>query len=213
MGSYKGWTTQDWCKNNMALIKQWYAEKTKKITPNLCISEPPKGRETEQALSYAHAKNQATKLHMVITFNESSISKYLWWGLFGKNEKNSFISFWTLPCIETEQQNDKSSAFGPGPADCSRRKHTSYSKSGQVRAQGRRRGGSGKGCRKGCHAFTWWPGPRATMGVPSPNPYCSIVMKACKQEPPSVTSEWFEQTNIITRVFMEKCLSTEAERA
>lgn len=141
----------------MALIKQWYAEKTKKITPNLCISEPPKGRETEQALSYAHAKNQATKLHMVITFNESSISKYLWWGLFGKNEKDSFISFWTLPCIETEQQTDKSSAFGPGPADCSRRKHTIYSKSDQVRAQGRWPGGSGKGCRKGCHAFTWWP--------------------------------------------------------
>lgn len=66
---------------------------------------------------------------------------------------------------------------------------------------------------EGVSFFHLVAGLRAPTGVPSPNPYCSIVKKACKQEPPSVTSEWFEQTNIITRVFMEKCLSSEAERA
>lgn len=61
--------------------------------------------------------------------------------------------------------------------------------------------------------FSWAAGLQATARVLSPNPYCSIVRKACKQEPPSVTSEWFERTNIITRVFMEECLGAEAERA
>lgn len=50
--SYKGWTPQDWREANMALIKQWHAEmeKKKKMTPNLYISEPLKGKENRAGL-------------------------------------------------------------------------------------------------------------------------------------------------------------------
>ena len=34
----------------MVPIKLWYAEKAKKTTPNFCISEPPKGKETKAVL-------------------------------------------------------------------------------------------------------------------------------------------------------------------
>ena len=145
-------------------------------------------------------------------------------GLLGKNEKDLFISLWTIPCIWTENRTDKSSTFGLGPADCSREKAPDIVKSDQVRANRPKTrlifkallafGSFCDSYRKGFHSsLTWWPACKLLWESLPPNPYCSIVRKACKQEPPSVTSEWFEQTNIITRVFMEKCLSTEAERA
>lgn len=141
-------------------------------------------------------------------------------GLFGKNEKNVFISLWTLPCIWTENQTDKSSTLQTAPGI----KAPAIVKSDQVRANWlqttlifKARLAFGSFCdsyRKRFHSsLTWWPACKLLWVSLLLNPYCSIVRKACKQEAPSVTSEWFEQTNIITRVFMEKCLSTEAERA
>lgn len=155
---------------------------------------------------------------------ECSISKYLLWGLHGMNEKDLFILLWTLPWVWTESQTDEISILGPRPADCSRKKALALVRSDRVWANQLQRGCSSKHCwhlgvavtgyRKRFHSsLTWWPACKLLCESFPPNPYCSVATKACKQEPPSVNSEWSEQTNIITRVFMEKCLSTEAERA
>lgn len=153
---------------------------------------------------------------------ECSISKYLLWAYMVRMKR--IYSFYFGPFLGFEQKNqtDEISTLGPRPADCSRKQALALVRSDRVWQRCREVALSTAGIwellwkatgRDFTLLLTWWPACKLLCESFSPNPYCSIVTKACKQEPPSVTSEWSEQTNIITRVFMEKCLSTEAERA
>ena len=203
--------------------------------PNLCLLHPLHCRQ----ILYCWAVREAPCLHMlkvrllklqaVITSSESSnnnyITQHLSWAYLVRMKRT--CSFHFEPSLAFEQKKirlikaqrlvlDQQTATGI--------KAPAIVKSDQVRANWlqttlifKARLAFGSFCdsyRKRFHSsLTWWPACKLLWVSLPLNPYCSIVRKACKQEAPSVTSEWFEQTNIITRVFMEKCLSTEAERA
>lgn len=53
-------------KNTMVLTKLWYAEKAKKTTPDLWISEPPRGKEYRAVL-------------VLYTCQKSGQANYTWW--------------------------------------------------------------------------------------------------------------------------------------
>ena len=170
-------------------------------------------------------KVRLLKLQVVITSSESSyITQHLSWAYLLRMKRTSSFYFGPSLAFEQKMRLIKAQHLVLDQQTAPGVKAPAIVKSDQVRANWlqktlifKARLAFGSFCdsyRKRFHSsLTWWPACKLLWVSLLLNPYCSIVRKACKQEAPSVTSECFEQTNIITRVFMEKCLSTEAERA
>ena len=170
-------------------------------------------------------KVRLLNLQAVITSSESSyITQHLSWAYLLRMKRTSSFYFGPSLAFEQKMRLIKAQHLVLDQQTAPGIKAPAIVKSDQVRANWlqttlifKARLAFGSFCdsyRKGFHSsLTWWLACKLLWVSLLLNPYCSIVRKACKQEAPSVTSEWFEQTNIITRVFMEKCLSTEAERA
>ena len=173
-------------------------------------------------------KVRLLKRQAVITSSESSnnnyITQHLSWAYLVRMKRTCSFHFGPSLAFEQKIRQIKAQRLVLDQQTATGIKAPAIVKSDQVRANWlqttlifKARLAFGSFCdsyRKRFHSsLTWWPACKLLWVSLPLNPYCSIVRKACKQEAPSVTSEWFEQTNIITRVFMEKCLSTEAERA